>query len=64
MPDSDGRSTLTVDVTVGEQLVIGDSVVVELLQKSGRSARLRLVAPREVEIRRTPLPQTSPSMAR
>jgi len=54
---------LTVDVTVGEQLAIGDSVVVELLHKSGRSARLRLVAPREVEIRRTPLP-TSPSMAR
>ena len=63
MPDSDGRSTLTVDVTVGDQLVIGGSVVVELLQKSGRNARLRLVAPREVEIRRAPLP-TSPSMAR
>jgi len=63
VPDSDGRSTLTVDVTVGDQLVIGESVVVELLQKSGRNARLRLVAPREVEIRRTPLP-TSPSMAR
>lgn len=63
MPDSDGRSTLTVDVTVGDQLVIGESVVVELLQKSGRNARLRLVAPREVEIRRAPLP-ISPSMAR
>lgn len=63
MPDSDGRSTLTVDVTVGDQLAIGDSVVVELLQKSGRNARLRLVAPRDVEIRRTPLP-ISPSMAR
>lgn len=63
MLDSDGRSTLTVDVTVGDQLVIGESVVVELLQKSGRNARLRLVAPREVEIRRTPL-LISPSMAR
>lgn len=62
MPDSDGRSTLTVDVAVGDQLVIG-SVVVELLQKSGRNARLRLVAPREIEIRRAPLPE-SPSMAR
>jgi sRNA-binding carbon storage regulator CsrA len=63
VPDSDGRSTLTVDVAVGDQLVIGESVVVELLQKSGRNARLRLVAPREVEIRRAPLP-ASPSMAR
>lgn len=63
MQDNDGTSALTVDVTVGEQLVIGGSVVVELLQKSGRNARLRLVAPREVEIRRTPLP-ASPSMAR
>lgn len=63
MPDSDGMSTLTVDVTVGDQLVIGDTVVVELLKKSGRNARLRLVAPREVAIRRTPLP-ISPSMAR
>lgn len=62
MPDSDGRSTLTVDVTVGDQLVIG-SVMVELLHKSGRNARLRLVAPREIEIRRAPLP-ASPSMAR
>lgn len=63
MPDNDGTSALTVDVTVGEQLVIGESVVLELLQKSGRNARLRLVAPREVEIRRAPLP-ASPSMAR
>lgn len=63
MPDSDGRSTLTVDVTVGDQLAIGESVVVELLQKSGRNARLRIVAPRDVEIRRTPL-LISPSMAR
>lgn len=63
MPDSDGMSTLTVDVAVGDQLVIGETVVVELLKKSGRNARLRLVAPREVAIRRTPLP-ISPSMAR
>lgn len=63
MPDSDGMSTLTVDVSVGDQLVIGETVVVELLKKSGRNARLRLVAPREVAIRRTPLP-ISPSMAR
>lgn len=63
MPDSDGTSALTVDVTVGEQLVIGGSVVVELLQKSGRSARLRLVAPRDMKIQRAPLP-VSPSMAR
>ncbi len=63
MQDSDEMSTLTVDVSVGDQLVIGETVVVELLKKSGRNARLRLVAPREVAIRRTPLP-ISPSMAR
>ena len=63
MPDDDGTSALTVDVTIGEQLVIGGSVVVELLQKSGRNARLRLVAPRDMKIARAPL-QKPPSMAR
>ena len=38
MPDNQVQSTITVDVEVGEMLMIGETVVVEVLAKSGRHA--------------------------
>lgn len=63
MTDNKVQSTITVDVEVGEMLTIGETVVVEVLAKSGRHARLRLQAPREVKIERK-ASRLTPSMAR
>lgn len=44
-------SQLTIDVRKGDRLMIdGRRVVVELLDKSGRLARLLVTAPRDVKI--------------
>jgi len=48
------RSQMIVDLQPGEGVRVGD-VVVELVHKSGRAARLRLSAPRETRIDRRPL---------
>lgn len=46
-------SQLTVDVRPGEFLLLdGQRIVVELLDKSGKLARLRITAPRDVKIER------------
>jgi sRNA-binding carbon storage regulator CsrA len=46
-------SRLTIDVRPGEQLLLdGKRIVVELLDKSGKLARLRVTAPRDVAISR------------
>ena len=46
-------SRLTIDVRPGEQLLLdGKRIVVELLDKSGKLARLRVTAPRDVKIER------------
>jgi len=63
VPDNQVQSTITVDVEVGEMLMIGETVVVEVLAKSGRHARLRLRAPREEKIERKSS-RLIPSMAR
>ena len=48
-------SCLTLDLKAGESVQLdGGQVVVELLQKSGRTARLRVVAPRQMLIEKTP----------
>lgn len=45
-------SQLTIDVRPGEHLILdGRRIVVELLDKSGKLARLRVTAPRDVEIK-------------
>ena len=49
---SAATSNLTIDIRPGERLVLAGLVSVELVQKSGRVARLRVVAPREVEIKK------------
>lgn len=50
---SDGDSQLIIDVRPGEFLIIGGQrIVVELLEKSGKLARLRVTAPPEVKIER------------
>lgn len=46
-------SQLSVDVRPGDLLFLGDGVVVELLDKSGKLARLRVTAPRDMKIQRT-----------
>ena len=46
-------SHLTIDVRPGEHLMLeGGRIVVELLDKSGKLARLRVTAPRDVSIKR------------
>jgi sRNA-binding carbon storage regulator CsrA len=54
MADS-AMTSLVVDMRPGERLTLSKLVTVELVQKSGRSARLRVVAPREVEIKKESL---------
>jgi hypothetical protein len=50
-----GRNTSTVwDVKAGDVLVLGPSrIQITLLQKSGRLARLRVVAPADLEINKS-----------
>jgi sRNA-binding carbon storage regulator CsrA len=48
-----GISSLTIDVRPGEHLMLeGGRIIVELLDKSGKLARLRVTAPRDVSIKR------------
>ena len=56
------RSSLKVGLRPGEGLEIGD-VIVQLIQKSGQVARLRIVAPRDVKIQRRSLDDLDPRMA-
>lgn len=47
------RTSLVVDVRPGERLAVGGGkVTVELVQKSGQLARLRVTAPSDVKIER------------
>lgn len=46
-------SHLTIDVRPGEQVILdGRRIIVELLEKSGKLARLRVTAPRDMKIER------------
>ncbi len=45
-------SNLIMDLRPGERLAFNGMVSVELIQKSGRVARLRVVAPREVSVKK------------
>jgi hypothetical protein len=59
------RSQMIVDLQPGDAVQVGD-VTMELVHKSGRAARLRLIAPRQVPIERRPAtdaPQPVPGMA-
>lgn len=47
-------SSLIIDVRPGERLALSDVVTVELAQKSGQLARLRVTAPRDVKIEKQP----------
>lgn len=42
---------MTVDMQPGDRVLVGDCAV-ELVHKSGRAARLLIIAPREVPIQR------------
>lgn len=44
------RSRLTLDVRQGERVNVGDDITIELVHKSGQSARLLVLAPREITI--------------
>ena len=50
-------SSLTVDVRPGEGLTLSSGVAIELIQKSGQLARLRVTAPREVKIEKETTPR-------
>lgn len=45
-------SSLIMDIQPGEYLQLGDSIRVELVQKSGRKARLKVLAEKSVAIRK------------
>lgn len=53
MPEN--LSRLTIDVRPGELIKLSGSVSIELVQKSGRVARLRVTAPQDVEIKKESL---------
>lgn len=44
--------TMTVDVRPGDRLELGGAVLVEMVAKSGKVARLRVTAPREIRVRK------------
>lgn len=52
MSNTVDTSSLVIDVRPGERLVVAGGVTVELVQKSGQLARLRVTAPRDVKIER------------
>lgn len=62
MPAQDKASTITTDLGSGESLRVGD-VVIELLEKSGKRARLRLQVPRGKDIEKKTTRQVAPIMA-
>jgi hypothetical protein len=46
------ETVLTLDIRIGDVIIMDHGTVkVELVQKSGRLARLRFVAPKETEIK-------------
>lgn len=47
-------SAVIIDVRLGECLALSDDVTVELVQKSGQLARLRIIAPRDMKIEKKP----------
>lgn len=62
MPSDDSK--LIIDVRPGESLIIGGQrIVVELLEKSGKLARLRVTAPRGVKIERKETTALAPCVA-
>ena len=55
----------TIEIRAGEALSLAGLVTVELLHKTGRTARLQITAPREVSVEKKPqaMAQPVPSMA-
>jgi len=53
MPAMQDHTYLMLDVRPGEYLLLGGNVRVELVQKSGRVARLRVIAPRDVSVEKS-----------
>ena len=48
---SDKKGSLTLDIRPGERVMIGGELVaIELVHKSGQSARLKVTAPTDVKI--------------
>lgn len=57
-------SHLTVEVRPGDHLLLdGRRIMVELLEKSGKLARLRVTAPRDVKIEREECDRLAPCVA-
>lgn len=51
----DARPTsVTVEVRQGETLHLGGLVTIDVLEKSGRTARLRVTAPKDVTVEKSP----------
>lgn len=59
------RSSLTIEVRAGDRLSISSAheILIELIEKSGKQARLRITAPRDVKIEKTAAAQVVASMA-
>ncbi len=56
MKKQPGHSTLMMDVCAGDRVSLSASeeISIELVEKSGRKARLKITAPRDVKISREP----------
>lgn len=52
MPKGDGGGGLVLSRKIGEKLIIGDVITVEVVELRGGRARLRIVAPRDIPIHR------------
>jgi hypothetical protein len=63
-PMTTAMSHVLIDMRPGERLALGGDVSVELIHKSGRAARLRITAPRDVVIEKnqTSVLSSVPSM--
>lgn len=55
MASMQNTTSLMLDVRPGEYLLLGGNVRVELIQKSGRAARLKVTAPAQVDVKLKPL---------
>ena len=55
------KGSLIMDVRPGDRLAVGPDVQIEIIEKSGKLARIRIAAPKEIEIKR--LPGFVPGMA-
>jgi len=56
------KAGLTLDVRPGEVVTIGPGIRIEVIQKSGQAARLKIVAPPQDKIERSAAVRAKPDL--